>query len=136
LLQYLGEEHPKVIVMRKRIAEQHHPPGPRVVRLYEVPNPSVDDCTVLYRAKLKTKSLEGRAYLEMWCRFPGMGEAFSRGLDQTVSGSNDWVSCQIPFFLKKGEMPDLIRLNVVIEGDGEVRASDVELAAVFPAKAP
>jgi tetratricopeptide (TPR) repeat protein len=65
-----------------------------------------------------------------------MGEAFSRGLDQTISGSNDWVSCQIPFFLKKGERPDLVRLNVVIEGEGEVYARDIELhAAARPAAA-
>jgi tRNA A-37 threonylcarbamoyl transferase component Bud32/signal peptidase I len=104
--------------------------GSRVVRLYEVANPNVEDCTILYRAKLMTKDLRGRTFLEMWCRFPSLGEAFSRGLDQTISGSNDWVSCQIPFFLKKGERPDLIRLNVVIEGEGEVYAKDIELVAV------
>jgi hypothetical protein len=39
----------------------------------------------------------------MLCRFPQFGEAFSRGLDKTVSGSNDWASYQIPLFQKKGE---------------------------------
>ena len=87
-------------------------------RLFEVPNPGVEDCTVLYRAMLKTDGLTGRAYLEMWCRLPGRGEFFSKGLNQTVTGSNDWTSCEIPFFLKKGQQPDLIRLNLVVAATG------------------
>ncbi|MCY2996346.1 MAG: hypothetical protein NTY19_52145 [Planctomycetota bacterium] len=87
-------------------------------RLFEVPAPGVEDCTVLYRAKLKTENFTGRAYLEMWCRLPGRGEFFSKGLNQTVTGSNDWVSCEIPFLLKKGEPPDLLRLNLVVQAVG------------------
>jgi hypothetical protein len=96
-----------------------------------VPNPGVEQCRVFYRARLKTEGLVGRAYLEMWCQFPGLGEAFSRGLDNTISGSSDWASCQTPFFLKAGEKPDLIRLNLVVEGRGKVFIKDVELTAAF-----
>ena len=105
------------------------------LRLFEMPDPGVEDCTVLYRAKLKTEGLTGRAYLEMWCRLPGRGEFFSKGLNQTITGSNDWTSCEIPFFLKKGETPDLIRLNLAIaavgflfkKAAGKVWIKDVEL---------
>jgi len=107
----------------------------QVVPLFEVSNPGVDDCVVIYRAKLKTEGIKGRAYLEMLCRFPQFGEAFSRGLDKTVSGSNDWASFQIPFFLKKGEKPDLIKLNLVVEGAGRVWIKDVELS-VAPMASP
>jgi hypothetical protein len=96
-------------------------------RLFEVPNPGVEHCTVLYRAKLKSEGLEGRAYLEMWCQFPGQGEAFSRGLNNTISGSSDWATCQTHFYLKAGEEPDLIRLNLVVEGRGKVLIKKVEL---------
>jgi hypothetical protein len=105
-------------------------------RLFEVPEPGVEDCTVLYRARLKTEGMTGKAYLEMWCRLPGRGEFFSKGLSQTVTGSNDWISYEIPFFLKKGEKPDLIRLNLVVEAigwlfkkpvTGKVWIKDVEL---------
>ena len=89
-------------------------------RLFEVPEPGAEDCTVLYRAKLKTEGLTGKAYIEMWCRLPARGEFFSKGLNQTVTGSNDWVTCEIPFFLKKGEKPDLIRLNLVVEAVGKI----------------
>jgi hypothetical protein len=87
-------------------------------RLFEVPEPGVEECTVLYRAKLKTEGLTGKAYLEMWCRLPSRGEFFSKGLNQPVTGSNDWVSCEIPFHLKKGEKPDLIRLNLAVVATG------------------
>ena len=69
--------------------------------------------------------LKGKAYLEMLCRFPGQGEFFSKGLDNPVEGTTDWASCETPFFLKKGERPDLIKLNVVIEGKGTVWIKDV-----------
>jgi hypothetical protein len=37
------------------------------------------------------------------------------------------VSCEIPFYLKKGQRPDLIKLNLAIEGSGKVWIRDVEL---------
>src|SRR5438067_273731 len=101
--------------------------GAQTVRLFEVPDPGVEDCMVIYRARLKTEGLEKPAYLEMWCRISGRGEFFSRGLDQTVTGSNDWASYETPFFLKKGEKPDLIKLNLVLKGGGKVWIKDVQL---------
>jgi hypothetical protein len=82
---------------------------------------------VIFRAKLKTEALAEPAYLEMWCRFPGKGEFFSRDLDHTVTGSNDWAAYETPFFLKKGEAPDLIKLNLVVKGAGKVWVKDVQL---------
>ena len=96
-------------------------------RLFEVSDPGVQNRTLIYRAKMKTEGLAGRAYLEMWCRFPGKGEFFSRGLDNVVSGSNDWATYETPFFLKAGEQPDLVKLNLVVEGAGKVFIKDIEL---------
>jgi hypothetical protein len=97
------------------------------VRLFEVADPQVDECVVNYRATMRTEDLTGRAFLEMWCRLPGRGEFFSKGLDQAVTGTTDWSSHEIPFLLKKGQRPDLIRLNVAVEGAGKVWLKDVEL---------
>jgi hypothetical protein len=102
-------------------------PGPRTIPLFEVAHPGVEDGTVTYRAQLKAEGLKGRAYLEMWCRLPGRGEFFSKGLDKIVTGSTDWTTYEIPFFLKKGEQPDLLRLNLVVEGVGRVGIRNVEL---------
>jgi hypothetical protein len=99
----------------------------QTIRLFEVEKPDVEQCMVTYRAKLKTENLTEQAYLEMWCRFPGKGEFFSRGLAHPVTGSNDWASYETPFFLKKGEKPDLIKLNLVVKGAGKIWVKDVEL---------
>ena len=99
----------------------------QTIRLFELQEPQVEQCFVTYRAKLKTDGLAGRAYLEMWCRLPGHGEFFSKGLNQTVKGTTDWASYEIPFSLKKGQRPDLIKLNLVIEGRGKVWMKDIQL---------
>ncbi len=103
--------------------------GDRVIRLFEVEDPQVEQCLLTYRAKIKTEALSGRAFLEMWCHFPGRGEFFSKGIHHAVSGTTDWASYETPFYLKKGEKPDLIKLNVAIEGTGKVWMKDLELLA-------
>ena len=104
------------------------PASPGPVRLYEVAGPTCESCRLLFRAKVKTKNLSAPAFLEMWVRLPDRGQFFSRGLDQTVSGTVDWVSIEIPFFLQKGQQADLVKLNVVFQGDqGSLWVKDVEL---------
>jgi hypothetical protein len=97
------------------------------IRMFEVPDPGLEACLVAYRAKLRTEGVDGRVYLEMWCRFPGKGEFFSKGLQQAVRGTTDWTSHETPFHLKQGQRPDLIKLNVAIEGSGTTWIKDVEL---------
>ncbi len=114
-----------------KVDEEHawlaEPSKPQTIRLFEVSDPAVEDCMLIYSAKLKTEGLQGQAYLEMWCRFPGKGEFFSRGLQNQVSGSNNWASYETPFFLKKGEKPDLLKLNLVVKGTGKIWIKDVTL---------
>jgi hypothetical protein len=78
---------------------------------------------------MKTENVEGQAYLEMWCRFPKEGDSFSKGFHHAMKGSNDWAQCETPFFLQTGQRPDLIRLNLVIEGKGTVWLRNIELLA-------
>jgi hypothetical protein len=101
--------------------------GSRTVRLYEVPDPGVEQCVVQYRAKMKSANLDGRAYLEMWCRFPEKGRFFSKDLANPVHGTTARASYETPFFLQKGERPDLIQLHLVIEGTGTVWIENIEL---------
>lgn len=102
--------------------------GAGSVRLFEVDNLGVEQVKLTYRARLKAADIKGRAYLEMWVRVPGFGEAFSRGLDQPIQGTTDWATYEIPFFLKKGERADLVKLNVAFEGGGgTIWIKDLEL---------
>ena len=100
---------------------------PTTVRLYETGNIDIENARLIYRAKLRTEGIEGQVYIEMWCDFPGKGEFFSRALQSPLSGTNDWSSQETTFFLKKGETPDNVKLNLVINGEGTVWIDDIRL---------
>jgi len=100
---------------------------PLTVRLFEVSGLDVDDARLIYCAKVRTEGVEGLVYLEMWCHFPGKGEFFSRGLQTPLSGTTDWTTEETPFFLKKGEKPDYVKLNLVVNGKGTAWIDDIRL---------
>jgi hypothetical protein len=101
--------------------------GPATVRLYEIGVSGAEQCLLVYRARMRGENVVKAAYLEMWCRLPGRGEFFSRGLNQPVTGTIGWALCETPFYLKRGQRPDLIKLNLAMEGAGVVWLSDIEL---------
>ena len=100
---------------------------PTTVRLFEIGDIDIENARLIYRAKLRTQDVEGKAYLEMLCEFPGKGEFFSRAIQTSLSGTNEWTSQEAPFFLKKGENPDNVKLNLVIDGKGMVWIDDIRL---------
>jgi len=100
---------------------------PTVVRLFEVEDLDLENARLVYRARLRTHKVEGQVYLEMWCHFAGKGEFFSRGLQNPLTGTTDWVTEETPFFLRKGERPDRVRLNLVANGKGTAWIDEVRL---------
>jgi len=100
---------------------------PRLVRLFETGDIDIEDARLIYQAKVRTEDVEGQVYLEMWCHFAGRGEFFSRGLQTPLTGTTDWTSGETPFFFKKGENPDNIKLNLIIKGKGTVWIDDIRL---------
>jgi hypothetical protein len=100
---------------------------PITVPLFEVTDVGVENATLIYQASLQSENLDGKAYLEMWVRIPGKGEFFSRGLDRPITGTMSWMTVATPFFLQAGQKPDLIRLNLVVQGKGRVWIDDVHL---------
>ena len=100
---------------------------PITVKLYETGDIDVESSRLICQAKLRTKGVEGEIYIEMWCHFPGKGEFFSRALQSPLSGSQEWTSQETPFFLKKGENPDNIKINLVVNGKGKVWIDDIRL---------
>lgn len=101
--------------------------APKVVRLFETGDIDIENARLTYQAKVRTEAVEGQVYLEMWCRFPGKGEFFSRGLQTPLTGTTDWATEETPFFLKKGENPDNVKLNLVINGKGTAWIDDIRL---------
>lgn len=101
---------------------------PVVINLYRTGDLDVEQATLAYKAKVKTKNFEGKAYLEMWAHFKGKGRFFSRDLMSPVVGDTlGWVEEETKFFLNKGENPDEIELNLVIQGTGDIWVDDIKL---------
>lgn len=102
--------------------------GPIVIPLYNIDDVRVDDAQIIYEAKVKSESLNGQALLEMWCVFKDKGEFFSRGFDSVISGTSDWKTIKTVFNLRKGEMPEQIKLNIIVNGAGNVWVDDIHLS--------
>jgi hypothetical protein len=100
---------------------------PMVIRLFEAGDLDVENARLTYQARVRTENVDGQVYLEMWCHFPGKGEFFSRGLERPLTGTTEWTTEETPFFLQKGENPDNVKLNLVINGKGTVWIDDIAL---------
>ena len=100
---------------------------PISVKLFQTGDIDVEDSILIYSAKLRTENLDGQAYIEMWCGFPEKGLYFSKAQHSALIGTNDWKIQETPFFLKKGENPDKVELNLVINGKGTVWIDQIEL---------
>ena len=100
---------------------------PIAVRLYETGDIDIENAQLIYEAQVRTEGVVGQVYLEMWCVFADKGEFFSRALRAPISGTKDWRVQRTPFFLKKGENPDNVKLNLVINGIGKAWIDDIHL---------
>jgi hypothetical protein len=100
---------------------------PTVVRLFELGDIDIENARLIYQAKVRTEGVEGQVFLEMWCRFPGKGEFFSRSLQTPLTGTTNWTTEETPFFLKKGENPENVKLNLVINGKGTAWIDDIRV---------
>jgi len=100
---------------------------PTTVRLFEVRDIEVENARLIFQARVRTDGVTGQVFLEMWCHFPGKGELFSRGLQTPLTGTSDWTTEETPFFLKAGEKPDYVKLNLVINGKGAAWIDDIHL---------
>lgn len=99
---------------------------PTTICLGEVDGLDIGLAKLLYSARVKS-DLDGSAYLEMWAHVGG-GQYFSRGLDNQVKGKADWTLLQTPFVFQKGQKPDKVVLNLVVNGTGTVWVDDVVLS--------
>jgi hypothetical protein len=96
---------------------------PTTICIGELSGINVENAKLIYKAKVKS-DLDGTAYLEMWAHVGG-GQYFSRGMNDVVSQKTDWKVIQTPFLLQKGQKPDKVTLNIVVNGKGTVWVDDV-----------
>ena len=98
---------------------------PTTICLGEVAGLDIENAKLVYKAKVRS-DLDGTAFLEMWVHVGG-GQYFSRGMNDVVTQKTDWKMIQTPFFFKKGQKPDKVTLNLVINGRGTVWIDDIVL---------
>jgi hypothetical protein len=99
---------------------------PTTICLGEVTGLNIENAKLVYKAKVKS-DLDGTALLEMWVHLGG-GQYFSRGTNDVVSQKTDWKVIQTPFLFQKGQKPDRVTLNLIINGKGTVWIDDVVLS--------
>jgi len=99
---------------------------PTTICLGEVKGLTIEGAKLVYKAKVKS-DLEGTAFLEMWAHVAG-GQYFSKGMNDVVSQKTDWKIIQTPFLFQKGQKPDKVTLNIVINGKGTVWIDDIVLS--------
>ena len=102
---------------------------PFSAHLYELDDVDVENAMLIYRAQVKTRDVDGHAYVEMVCHFPDGKGYFSRALETPLYGTSDWTTQETPFDLKKGETPLKIEVNLVISGSGTVWIDEIEIWA-------
>ena len=99
---------------------------PTTVCLGEVTGLDIENAKLIYKANVKSQ-LDGTALLEMWVHL-GDGQFFSRGLNSQVTGDSNWRSIQTLFIFQKGQKPDKLTLNLIINGIGTVWIDDIVLS--------
>ena len=99
---------------------------PTTICLGEVAGLNIENAKLVYKARVKS-DLDGSAFLELWAHVGG-GQYFSRGMDDVVSQKTDWKIIQTPFLFQKGQRPDKVTLNLVINGKGTVWIDDIVLS--------
>lgn len=99
---------------------------PTTICLAQVTGLDVENATLVYKAKVKS-DLDGTAFLEMWVDVAG-GQYFSRGMNDAVGQKTNWKTIQTPFMFQKGQKPERVTLNLVINGKGTVWIDDVVLS--------
>jgi len=99
---------------------------PTTICLGEVTGLNVENAKLVYKAKVKS-DLDGTAFLEMWAHLGG-GQYFSRGMNDVVAQKTDWKVIQTPFLFQKGQKPDRVTLNLIINGKGTVWIDDIVLS--------
>jgi hypothetical protein len=103
--------------------------APRSVRLAEVRTLGAPTVVLTYRGHLRAEKQTGKAYLEMRCNMPQKGVLVSRITSGSkIAGTTDWVTQATRLSLGEQPGPQIVSLNVAVEGAGVVWVDNILLA--------
>ncbi len=91
---------------------------PTVINIAEVTRIAANGGTLIFQANLRSRALDGDAYLEMWSHFADGSRYVARGTDSAVTGSVGWTRVRAVFRLEPGQRPSAVTLNLVVNGAG------------------
>jgi hypothetical protein len=94
----------------------------------DVRDKHLDQTTLTYTAEMKSEKLAGSAYLEMWVHVPNGSQTIPvRGLTRPLMSTMPWSKYEASLQLTKGQVPDYVTLNLVVNGKGSVWIKNVKL---------
>jgi hypothetical protein len=99
------------------------------IPLFEAGAIKSDNVKLLLTYKVKTDNMSEPTFLQLKLHFPVKGDVVSDEPDDVVSGTKDWSDQKVVYKLKKGQLPDDVFINLVIQGQGTVWIDDVKLVA-------
>ncbi len=103
---------------------------PRTVRLYEIRNPrDLEGRLIVLTAQLKSVGVHGRVFPELWINAPGRNEVQARNPDGVIGKTRNWTPVRIEYRCEKGERPDLLRVNLVLDGNGRAWIDDIRITS-------
>ncbi|MGC8722647.1 MAG: hypothetical protein ACP5VF_02065 [Acidobacteriota bacterium] len=100
---------------------------PTTVALFDVPFPGAEGSSLIYKAKVKTKDFGGDAYLQMVVHFANGGSLSTMDYQKAIGGTTGWVDMETSTVIQAGQKPDVVKLNLVANGQGTVWIDDVHL---------
>jgi len=109
---------------------------PVTAELFELDDRDFGNKRLTYKAYMRSENLTGSedlrgiSYIELIAQFPDGEELISRGPRVPVSGTTDWRAAETVLYIDKGNMPDRVKLNLVVEGEGKVWLDSVKLEAI------
>jgi hypothetical protein len=89
--------------------------GERIIRLFELQNPDVQDCRLVCRARIQTEGTPTSVRLQAICRLADDSQKTYKGA-VTAEGNTKWTSYEISIPLMSYERPKVIELGVLANG--------------------
>jgi hypothetical protein len=103
---------------------------PRTVRLYELRDPhGLEGRLIVLTARLKSVGMRGGAFPELWIHAEGRNEVQVRNPVAAVGKTRDWTPVRLEYRCERGERPDLLRVNLVLDGIGRAWIDDIRIAS-------
>ncbi|HME71429.1 MAG TPA: hypothetical protein VKM54_16375 [Myxococcota bacterium] len=133
-LQIAGKEVGEDGVLTRRLAEVVGDTAPTTTPILAIDNPHVAGSVYQITGTVEYSDIQGEGYLEMGSTFPDGEQVFTRTLDPTgalgkFSGSSGPRPFALPIQLVAGApAPTRLVLNVVLQGPGDVKLSDLRLS--------